>query len=57
MVRAIVGTLIEIGLNRKTIEDFHNIIQSKNRSEAGFSVPARGLFLTQITYPKSIFIK
>ena len=57
MVRAIVGTLIEIGLNRKTVEDFQNIIQSKNRSEAGFSVPAKGLFLTQITYPKSIFIK
>jgi len=57
MVRAIVGTLIEIGLNKKTIEDLHNIIQSKNRSEAGFSVPARGLFLTQITYPESVFIK
>jgi tRNA pseudouridine38-40 synthase len=57
MVRAIVGTLIEIGLNKKTIEDLHNIIQSKNRSEAGFSVPARGLFLTQVTYPESVFIK
>ena len=56
MVRAIVGTLIEIGLKKKTIEDLHQIIASKNRSEAGYSVPAHGLFLTNIEYPTSIYI-
>ena len=56
MVRAIVGTLLEIGLKKKDLNDFRKIIESKNRSEAGLSVPAKGLFLTKITYPKSIFI-
>ncbi len=56
MVRAIVGTLIEIGSKKKTIEDLHQIIASKNRSEAGYSVPAHGLFLTNIEYPTSIYI-
>lgn len=56
MVRAIVGTLIEIGLHKKDINELHEIIKSKNRSNAGYSVPAHGLFLTQIEYPKSILI-
>jgi tRNA pseudouridine38-40 synthase len=51
MVRAIVGTLIEVGLAKKNIDHIHQIIQSKNRSLAGYSVPAEGLFLTQIDYP------
>ena len=50
MVRAIVGTLINIGLHKITPTDFEAIIKSKNRSEAGFSVPAHGLYLTEITY-------
>ena len=50
MVRAIVGTLIYVGLKKITIEDFENIIKSKNRNNAGFSVPAQGLFLTKIEY-------
>ena len=56
MVRAIVGTLIEIDLGKKNIQDMHQIIQSKNRSLAGYSVPAEGLFLTEINYPNSIYI-
>ena len=55
MVRAIVGTLIEIGLKKKEIEDLRGIIKSKSRSKAGFSVPAQGLFLTRIEYPISIY--
>lgn len=51
MVRAIVGTLIYVGLRKISLEDFNNIIASKNRSEAGFSVPAHGLYLTKIEYP------
>jgi tRNA pseudouridine38-40 synthase len=34
----------------------HNIIMNKNRSEAGYSVPAQGLFLTKVEYPKSVFL-
>ena len=55
MVRSIVGTLIDIGLGKKNIQQIHKIIQSKNRSLAGYSVPPDGLFLTQIDYPDSIY--
>jgi len=51
MVRAIVGTMIEIGLEKIPPSHLHNIIISKNRSEAGFSVPAHGLYLTEVKYP------
>lgn len=51
MVRAVVGTLLEIGEGKLTFSDFKKIIQSRNRSEAGKSVPAKGLFLTHIQYP------
>ena len=53
MVRAIVGTLINVGLNKTSLDEFKKIIESEDRSEAGFSVPARGLFLTKIVYPNS----
>jgi len=56
MVRAIVGTLMEIGTGKMEIKDLHKIIESKSRSEAGYSVPAKGLFLTEIEYPDSIYI-
>ena len=56
MVRAIVGTLLEIGLGKMEIEGLHQIIQSKDRSEAGASVPAHGLYLTKVEYPKEIFL-
>lgn len=54
MVRAIVGTILNIGLGKITIDDLHTIIQSKNRSEAGYSVPANGLYLIEVAYPKTI---
>lgn len=54
MVRAIVGTMINVGLGKIQVDDLHDIIQSKNRSEAGFSVPAHGLYLTHIEYPEDI---
>lgn len=50
MVRAIVGTLLDVGLGKISIEDFQQIIESKNRANAGLSVPAKGLFLTNIKY-------
>lgn len=50
MVRAIVGTLIEVGKGKLSITDFEQIILSKNRSKAGVSAPACGLFLTEVLY-------
>ncbi len=50
MVRAIVGTIIEAGRKRITIDEFEQIIHKKERSEAGMSVPAKGLFLDTIEY-------
>ncbi len=54
MVRAVVGTLIEIGQGKMSMEEFKTVLKSENRSMAGPSVPAYGLFLTRITYPESI---
>lgn len=50
MVRAVVGTLLEVGLQKITIAEFEKIIESKNRSNAGTSAPAKGLFLTEVRY-------
>ena len=55
MVRAIVGTLIDVGIGKISQQDFVNIILSKNRSNAGTSVPAKGLYLVQVDYPKNIW--
>jgi tRNA pseudouridine38-40 synthase len=57
MVRAIVGTLLEIGFEKISMADFHDIIQSKDRSKAGTSAPAHGLYLTKVLYPDNIKIK
>lgn len=51
MVRAIVGTMVNIGTHKISKEDLIKIIESKDRKNAGFSVPAQGLFLSKITYP------
>ncbi len=55
MVRAIVGTLLDVGFGKTSLEEFHEIINKKNRANAGSSVPANGLYLTKVIYPKSIF--
>jgi tRNA pseudouridine38-40 synthase len=55
MVRAIVGTLLDVGYGKNTIADLENILISKNRSNAGASAPAHGLYLTKVDYPLSIF--
>ena len=57
MVRAIVGTLLDVGQGRTTLDEFERILVSKNRSEAGRSVPAHGLFLSHVEYPQNIFLK
>lgn len=56
MVRAIVGTLLDIGTGKITIEDMKKIIASKDRKQAGANVPPQGLFLSSVVYPEHIFI-
>jgi len=50
MVRIIVGTLIEIGLGKKRVEDVPSILQEKSRIEAGFTAPAKGLTMVKVYY-------
>jgi len=54
MVRAIVGTLIDVGRGKLSIADFVNVIEAKNRGEAGTSVFPGALFLTDIEYPNPV---
>lgn len=54
MVRAIVGTLMEIGNGKQDIHYMKKVIESKNRSVAGMSVPASGLYLTSVVYPEGL---
>lgn len=54
MVRAIVGTLLDIGSGKRKAEDVKTIINSGKRSEAGASVPAKGLYLVGISYPETL---
>ena len=54
MVRAIVGTMIEIGDGKISSEDIREVVAKKNRSLAGYSVPANGLTLINIEYSKEI---
>ena len=56
MVRAIVGTMVDIGSGKTNLKEFEEIIFAKDRSKAGKSAPAKGLFLTDIEYPEEIFI-
>ncbi len=51
MVRAIVGTLLEVGKGKCSVERFCEIIETKDRGKAGSSAPAEGLFLHRILYP------
>jgi tRNA pseudouridine38-40 synthase len=55
MVRAVVGTLIEVGTGKISVLEFEEILHSKNRSKAGTSVPANGLTLVKIDYPDGSF--
>jgi tRNA pseudouridine38-40 synthase len=51
MVRAIVGTMVNVGIGKIQVTNLRSIIESKNRSQAGFSVPAHGLYLVSVKYP------
>jgi tRNA pseudouridine38-40 synthase len=56
MIRAIVGTMVDLGTGKINVEDFKKIIEDKNRCKAGKSAYAKGLFMTDINYPESIFV-
>lgn len=56
MVRAVVGTLLEVGRGKLDVDGFCHIIEAKDRCSAGTSVPAQALFLVDVTYPDEIFI-
>lgn len=56
MVRAVVGTLFEVGRGKMTKDQFSEVIAKHNRCAAGDSAPAEGLYLTQVTYPEDIFL-
>ena len=54
MVRAVVGTLLEVGFEKMHVEGFQKVLASKNRSVAGPSVPGHALYLSKIDYPEGI---
>lgn len=55
MVRAVVGTLVEVGRGKMNVEEFENVIKSKNRCAAGTSMPPQALFLWKIEYGNIFF--
>lgn len=57
MVRAIVGTLLDVGTGKTDLDTIKAIIKSKDRTSAGVSVPAKGLYLMAVSYPNTIFKK
>ena len=56
MVRAIIGTILDVGLHKISVEKLKDIIDKSDRIYAGPSVPAHGLFLTKVEYPENIFV-
>lgn len=56
MVRAVVGTLVEVGKGKLTVEGFRKVIEEKNRCSAGTSVPGNALFLVDVGYPEALFL-
>lgn len=57
MVRAIVGTLLEVGRGKLSVDGFRQVIERKDRGEAGTSAPGHALYLVDVTYPEDLFIE
>lgn len=57
MVRAIVGTLLEVGRHKMDVEGFAAVIEKKDRCAAGTSAPAEGLYLVDVRYPQEVYSK
>ena len=56
MVRAIVGTMLLVGKEKISVKEFKKIMDSKDRTKAGPSAKAKGLFLTNVNYPSHIYV-
>lgn len=56
MVRAIVGSLLDVGSGKTSVQEFQQIIESRDRKRAGMNVPPCGLYLFNVKYPKRIFL-
>ena len=57
MVRAVVGTLVDVGSGKISLKEFELILKSKDRKKAGMNVPSEGLYLMDVKYPAKIFLK
>ncbi|MDD3195752.1 MAG: tRNA pseudouridine(38-40) synthase TruA [Paludibacter sp.] len=57
MVRSVVGTLLEVGGGRMNIDELRAVVEAHDRCKAGVSMPAHGLYLTNVSYPENIFLK
>ncbi|MCE2935354.1 MAG: tRNA pseudouridine(38-40) synthase TruA [Cyclobacteriaceae bacterium] len=57
MVRAVVGTLLDVGSGKITVNQFKQIVDGRDRQLAGMNVPAEGLYLVSVKYPNEIFLK
>ena len=57
MVRSIVGTLVDVGRGRYTVEEFRAIIEARELSRSSAGAPAQGLFLSDVRYPADIFTR
>ena len=57
MVRAVVGTLLEVGRGKMSVGEFCRVIEKKDRCSAGTSVPGHALFLVDVTYPEGVFVE
>ena len=55
MVLAIVGTLVEVGRGKMTVDDFRKVIENQDRCKAGTSAPGQALFLVNVEYPENLF--
>ncbi len=55
MVRALTGTLLEVGTGVRTADSMQELLSAKSRSKAGISVPAQGLYLVNVEYPQTIY--
>ena len=54
MVRALVGTMLEVGKGKRTVESFEEVIIARDRKKAGAQAPAEGLFLVEVGYPSEL---
>jgi tRNA pseudouridine38-40 synthase len=57
MVRATVGTLLDVGIGKTSLKEFQDLLDSRDRREAGANVPPHALYLVEVKYPESIFLK